>query len=159
MSENQRIDWSKVGRKPRPYAEFTVQDANIGTVTISLRKLKVTELDAAEENARELIAKYVTGGFYNDAEVWCNEPIKFPEIDGESPVLTATTLRKMARIELMQPEAGRHTLKDLIFMEQLSESAYEEIGFVADGLQAGSLKPKEEQGNAQGEVSQTPPAG
>lgn len=157
----ERIDWSKVHRVERPYSWFTFEDANLGVIKIGLRKLLSTEEDAADEAAADHTARYVTGGFLNDADIWCKEPTGFPTLAPDDPPirLTKTSIRSMCRIELMQPPDQRHGFADLVYMSQYGDPdapAYDSIDRAAGMIMAGAkVKGEGEAGNAGGEASDT----
>lgn len=156
----QRIDWSKVHRRERPYQWFEFKDTVLGEIRIGLRKLLSTEEDAAEEQATQHIARYVTGGFRNDADIWCKAPIAFPSLHDVPITLTATSIRTACRIEAMQPPDDRHSFVDLIYMSQYGDGVYSEIDGAAFAvLRGGSAAPDDEAGNPAGEASATPSTG
>lgn len=103
-----------------------------GTVTMFLKPLKDRITDMVQTRKRDLVARYVTGGWIDGEGNYQEKPDVYvmkgdllPLVDG----LNEITLQKIARVELMQsgrPE-DKYNLDDLVLIMEKEGSTWDEI--------------------------------
>jgi hypothetical protein len=136
---NERIDFTTIRRRPRPFHRFELKDSNLpGPVVVQLRRPLVNEIDGANEKADRYIAKFVTGGWNHEITgEFLKDPLVYM-VDGEPVILTSTTIRRAAKIEAMQPPDG-YSLDQLIEMSQVAEEAWDELEVRSAQVYSGAL--------------------
>ena len=99
------VDFAKLERKALPTQTFEIEDPQV-KFSVSLRRLDGAETEAKTGTVRQMVSKFIAGGWYDGTGKFRDKPTQYPDVKGLPVNVTPDLFETVVELSMMLCEPG-----------------------------------------------------